>query len=739
METSNIKLNEAQIMRELLVTLYSDCCNRVHFSKHLRFADLKYLERRIIKEGIEFPSVTLPSFSGWVLTLLENGKSTTYPSAFKRKRGTRVPAFLRGFTRNFVTDEGILTETRTSVEAVRCVLQICDMFSKFLSADATDAKKKKRTHDENCVKQFFDIEQECSAFNTASSAIVQKQLTLTKEVLDEIFYQENHFRLFSGCKGTSVSTIIDDLIDGNQMAPGNGPGSTFPSTLHYKRVTPLEGVEKMDQIFPHDSLYTDACSYSIGRLRHFYFARDVAVSSFDNPGSYVNKFWTVPKTSVKRRTIAVEHPAVVTYGKLLDGYLRNFIESDSPITSGQINFTDQSVNSGIVESGDLNFCTIDLSAASDRVAKRHIECFRDCWFYSYLRKCRSNAIEFTGDYLDIAKVANVKLHKFATMGNVLTFVIEALIFYATIAGAVKAALGCQVQDVAPYIYVYGDDIIVPREWYYIVEQALTNMGFKINSEKSYYKGAFRESCGSYAYKGENITPIRIKSLPSWKKDRKRELRPNISVVRFIDSAHYVAERGFNRCAHVMCSILKDFNIPIGHREAPILTLPSIPWKASYDIKELRLMNRERHFSFCEDLQSEMIAGFTVSDGNRKLPYPDLNWRSYHQLIWTIWTYGTFWQKVCVTCAFLAAIQQLRKHIEKQEETGFTDDLRLRTFWWGAEAPPRDVLGFQQPRIIDTLTGTAKVPVIKKVKVPLGSCSGHSLRRHDSQSFNYDSL
>jgi hypothetical protein len=54
--------------------------------------------------------------------------------------------------------------------------------------------------------------------------------------------------------------------------------------------------------------------------------------------------------------------------------------------------------------------------------------------------------------------------------------------------------------------VFGDDIIIPERSYSLVSKALSDLGLKINKDKSYVGGNFYESCGVDAYKGVDVTP-----------------------------------------------------------------------------------------------------------------------------------------------------------------------------------------------------------------------------------------
>jgi hypothetical protein len=60
------------------------------------------------------------------------------------------------------------------------------------------------------------------------------------------------------------------------------------------------------------------------------------------------------------------------------------------------------------------------------------------------------------------------------------------------------------------VRVYGDDIIVPVEYVFAVVSRLEAFGFKVNKNKSFWSGYFRESCGKDYYEGTDVTIVRVR-------------------------------------------------------------------------------------------------------------------------------------------------------------------------------------------------------------------------------------
>jgi len=63
-----------------------------------------------------------------------------------------------------------------------------------------------------------------------------------------------------------------------------------------------------------------------------------------------------------------------------------------------------------------------------------------------------------------------------------------------------------------HVRVYGDDIILPSHGYARLLRIMDLLQLKVNVAKSYRDGYFRESCGSNAYRGYDVTPVKAKEI-----------------------------------------------------------------------------------------------------------------------------------------------------------------------------------------------------------------------------------
>lgn len=207
---------------------------------------------------------------------------------------------------------------------------------------------------------------------------------------------------------------------------------------------------------------------------------------------------TVPKSAKTDRLITVG-PGVNTYVQLgVGSMIRRRLKNRA-----SIDLDDQSVNQKLALTGSRTgeWATIDLSSASDTIARELIRLIFDNEEYPTLRRwfkvmddLRCHVTRWENEW----RIAE----KFSAMGNGFTFELETLVFWA-IASIVAEDNGgiCAA--------VYGDDIIVSSGVYPQVVEALEFYGFSVNTEKSFNSGYFRESCGMNAFAGVEVPTYRF--------------------------------------------------------------------------------------------------------------------------------------------------------------------------------------------------------------------------------------
>jgi len=205
-----------------------------------------------------------------------------------------------------------------------------------------------------------------------------------------------------------------------------------------------------------------------------------------HPGTIVY----VPKSAKEDRTVMIE-PSINTMCQSGIGHYMAV-----QLRRAGLDIRDQTPNQRMAREGSLTgaLATLDLSSASDTVAKELVYHLLPLDWASFLSRFRTGSCSLDGNVIELAK--------FSSMGNGFTFPLETLIFYALAKGAAE----CLGLD-SSHVRAYGDDIIVPTSAYEALSGVLHDAGFLVNKEKSYSTGSFRESCGKDYASGIDVRPV----------------------------------------------------------------------------------------------------------------------------------------------------------------------------------------------------------------------------------------
>jgi hypothetical protein len=211
----------------------------------------------------------------------------------------------------------------------------------------------------------------------------------------------------------------------------------------------------------------------------------------------------VPKTWKKLRGISAEPSGLQFFQQAVFGSITRSV--NSTYLRHVIKLHDQGVSGSKALRGscDGSLATIDLSSASDSVTLRIVkDIFGNTRLCRWLLATRSTHTLIDNERLE--------LRKFAPMGSACCFPVECLVFAGIVLATASSVLRKPLR-LSDY-QVYGDDIICPSEIALQVMDNLVLMGFTVNPSKSFSSGDFRESCGVEAWKGFDITPLRLKDL-----------------------------------------------------------------------------------------------------------------------------------------------------------------------------------------------------------------------------------
>jgi hypothetical protein len=502
-----LKSNASDYYLEVMHAVYIDACMKCS-ADVLDLRDLETIRSRVENEGMSFLTITLPEFSKLFERSLDLGFLD--PACFRvfhRYKHEALPAFLRGLlgqifdhktgkvlsheppTSNQLGQGLAPGDISTIVEAIR---QICRVFSKVEFECAP-----KRVH--SALQSFYEIEQDLSTFSVSSEDL--------SEFLD--------------VSSLLWGSMFRDFTP-NRIVPKHGPGATAEriSGANQKFVW-RRWHDRLEPYFPLvDNGYPLGIPVDSEELEIV----TVVPEHDEQPVRVV----TVPKTLKSPRVIAIE-PACTQYVQQgIRDYLYDRLESHW-LTRRRINFRNQSINQRLAlkASRTGRYATIDLSEASDRVplslAMAMFEGNPD--LRDSILACRSTRAHLPDD-----RVID-PLRKFASMGSALCFPVEAMYFYTICVVALlkEQNLSCtqrNINTVSRRVRVYGDDIIVPSAHADAVLDHLQKYNCKVNINKTFCRGSFRESCGVDAYAGYEVTPTYIrqpypenrrqhKSLISW--------------------------------------------------------------------------------------------------------------------------------------------------------------------------------------------------------------------------------
>jgi len=525
--------NMKQLLQVLLNELGSRCATSTT-------SDQNYIAGRMETEGDEFLTISLPAFAKDLERCLDQGfvsedafrgfkkRSLSHDEKLTRdvmresfvakmghesgpnwqEHGGPSPLFLGGFLaqifhplygylRNYENtgcwiDQEYLDRQTDAIQAIR---QISLMFAK-IDKPCSDARVRRALSDYVATDQVVaEFEREWSPADYGDFSRISNLLF-----------------------GDVFSRIDRDVYAGD-VVPKHGPGATADKLKGNQKFDQLEWPERLDAVFP-------AGEYLLPNWRYYKYLDRV---TYLEPGAERPvRVITVPKTASKPRIIAIEPTAMQYMQQALLEKIVEAIEGDE-LLSAFVGFTDQIPNQDMAREGSLNgeFATLDLSEASDRVSVRHVE-----ELFAHSRNLLEAMMAVRSTKADVDGHGIISLAKYASMGSATCFPVEAMVFLTSIFMGIERHLGVRmtrkiIRSYVGKVRVYGDDIIVPVD---VVEDVVlsleTRNGFKVNRNKSFWTGKFRESCGKEFYAGADVSIVRVR----------RELPANISDAEKVVSA-----------------------------------------------------------------------------------------------------------------------------------------------------------------------------------------------------------
>jgi hypothetical protein len=474
--------------------------------------DVATMKSRCRTEGLSFLTKTLPLLGKALDRALVSGRLSV-PREFSRERKQNEvrsrPAFMQVYFSRLFCSSGFLLDSASPAD-VRHVRQVCYAAYK-LELEYSSIEEAR------VIANFLNTELELS----------QHQVSTRESVLTT--------------RCAEISSCVFDGFDPLDVVPRHGPGSVATGERSEAKYVFRRKYLAIHRVYPYYEYFM------VGRGREL-LDRLVWYKSLEVHESGTAKVVLVPKDSRGPRLISCEPLEYQWIQQGLSRGLAKHLESKSMLTRGQVNFHSQEVNQELALSSSLDgeYATLDLRDASDRVSLDLVRRIfaKETRLLRCLEACRSTATKLPDG-------RTIELLKYAPMGSALCFPIMAYAIWVLVVAAVEQSTGLPLRRVASKVFVFGDDIVVPTSWAPLAISALERCGLVANSNKCCTSGRFRESCGYDAFKGELVTPSRLRT--KWS----RRMSDGACLVSYTALANDLAKKGYNDAARYIRDGLEE--------------------------------------------------------------------------------------------------------------------------------------------------------------------------------------
>lgn len=496
--------NSLDNVENIIAALLRDVHNRhglVFNERSLRLTT-DVVRRRVLNEGVSFLTKTLPKLGkAFDKALALESKLNASEFGFATDNGMKTPKFLGEFF-NLVLDHDGQPLPNPCIASIKVLREILFVFYKY-ELPYTDKQEEEviskfvRTEEdlstvsshlnsvETCLDKSYNTRRR--RFDTSSQVAVAREARI---LLSNLFgYRSNRWTSKDNFLAGQHPSVA--CFDPQNIVPSHGPGVVATKQRLWEKFEFTNVSGRITSIYPYDAFFCASLGHVCDRHDSHQGVTDRDLSA---------RVLLVPKDSRGPRLISCEP---VDFQWVQQGLGRAIVDwvENNPLTKWNVFFTNQQPNQfgSLLGSQTGKYSTLDLNEASDRVSVDLVRLLFPPHLYEYLAACRSLSTE-----LPDGKVLTLK--KFAPMGSSLCFPILALSVWAILtAGAPDA-------DTRDGILVYGDDVVVPSAYAENAMKHLESFGLKVNRDKSCTKGLFRESCGVDAFKGINVTPVRIRTI-----------------------------------------------------------------------------------------------------------------------------------------------------------------------------------------------------------------------------------
>ncbi len=468
--------------------------------------DLSRLREASMVSGLPLFTITLPSICKFLHRSLDDGSLGVDrpPLTGAKSRDDLRPKFLYGLWSLIFEMDGTL-RSEVDISAISSLRQVLLVVKKL-------KLKCEQRYVDMAIADFREIEKslptswddtwDCNdpIWSRRDGHPIWGPITMDKCETD--LFNTSHPVLLNGIEPdwrglrnfvARISSQLGDLYP-FEVKPKHGPGAVSEDTP-YTKYDGYFWTERLESVFPYDWFGAPSPEY-LDYVRYV-----------EHPSRLI----AVPKTQSGPRLIAAEP----TCHQWIQGGLQRWLEQAIPktILGNCIDFRSQKTSRllALESSGSRQYCTIDLSSASDRLTTRLVEyCFQgNRSLLDALHACRTRCVEVEPHEL-------ILLRKFSTQGSACTFPVQTIVF--SLLAIWACALTYNKKDwksltgFAKQVRVFGDDIIVPNDVYPVLTSLLGECQLKVNESKSFSNGKFRESCGMDAYDGQDVTPAYFRQL-----------------------------------------------------------------------------------------------------------------------------------------------------------------------------------------------------------------------------------
>lgn len=521
--------------------------------------------------GLPFLMEDLPSFGKHLDQCLSKGLLTpsNVPGFSVHKKGSVIPRLFKGILSQVFNQDGTLDADADPV-TIGLLRQVLYLSKKF-TMDSRDSSKRK------LVDEFFTVDNSVRppSLNWDEDVLVTHHsrnlhlwdclgdgdLPLFRPPATEDRESGEYF--LNDADADVVQRTADYIVcHFSRFEPGewkfkHGPGAVSDLKSSQFKFDFPNWPDKLSSVFPLEEFafanYSEWAAW-VGQTC------DSRLLSKHEPPS---RLIVVPKTLKAPRLIAAEPVSHQWCQQSVLDYLTKQVANG--VLSRVIHFRDQSYNAraALAASHSQSHSTIDLSAASDRLSCWLVErIFRaNSSLLSALHASRTRWVENT---IERHRPRFHKLRKFACMGSACTFPVQSIVFATLSVASVLIARRLPVSAkniamAAEEVLVFGDDIVIPGDSDQVLRGILGTFGLKVNHSKSFGTGMFRESCGTDAYNGYDVSAIYVRSYP--------EVSKPGSILSAVETHNHFFEKGMFRVAALIRQAVPHNRFPI--REVPV--------------------------------------------------------------------------------------------------------------------------------------------------------------------------